>query len=85
MTSAEQNNLIEYSSGNDTIRGFNAISTLQIGIDTYSSQISGSDIILTVGEGNITLADAILKVKKFLKRNGHWTTRLQLTERQRKR
>ncbi|MBR4641941.1 MAG: hypothetical protein IKO74_04365, partial [Selenomonadaceae bacterium] len=51
-----------YSSGdgNDSIKGFNETSTLQIGdgTGTYSSQTSGNDIILTVGEGKIFLQDA---------------------------
>ena len=46
--------------GNDLIRGFNETSTLQIGGGTgsYSMQASGNDIIVTVGEGEITLAGA---------------------------
>ena len=49
-------NVIQYASGdgNDTIEGFNANNTLQISGD-YSSVISGSDIILSVGEGSILL------------------------------
>ena len=48
------------SDGYDTISGFNATSTLKIGggTGTYSSQVSGSDIIVTVGDGRITLVDA---------------------------
>ena len=53
------NNLIQYKSGegNDTIAGFNSTSTLKIGggKGTYSTQQSGDDIIVTVGEGKITL------------------------------
>ncbi len=46
--------------GNDLIKGFNATSTLKIGNGTgsYSSVKSGSDIIVTVGEGEITLQGA---------------------------
>ena len=55
--------LILYNSGdgNDSIIGFNDTSTLQIGggSGTYSTQVSGSDIIVTVGEGKITLAGAV--------------------------
>ena len=51
--------LYKYSDGdgNDSIVGFNDLSTLQIGggTGTYSSQQSGSDIIVTVGDGKITL------------------------------
>ncbi len=59
---AMPDNLIQYTSGdgNDLIEGFNETSTLQIGggSGTYSTQISGSDIVVTVGEGKITLAGA---------------------------
>ena len=48
------------SDGFDSVSGFKAKDTLQIGngTSTYSSRTSGSDIILTVDDGNITLADA---------------------------
>ena len=46
-----------YSGGNDVIQGFNATSTLSIG-GSYSSVASGDDLILTVGDGSITLAGA---------------------------
>ncbi len=56
------NNLILYSSGdgNDLIQGFRADSTLQIGggTGTYSKETVDSDIIVTVGDGTITLAGA---------------------------
>ena len=56
------NDVIKYNvgDGNDTIEGFRADSTLQIGdgTATYSSQRSGNDIIVTVGEGKITLTGA---------------------------
>ena len=46
--------------GNDIITGFNDISTLQIGggTGTYYKETVGKDIIVTVGEGNITLVGA---------------------------
>ncbi len=54
--------LVQYTSGdgNDTIEGFNRNSTLQIGdgTSTYSTQVSGSDVIVTVGDEAITLVDA---------------------------
>ena len=56
------NVLFKYSAGdgNDSINGFNETSTLQIGggVGTYSSQVSGSDIIVSVGSGKITLEGA---------------------------
>ena len=58
-----QNNLIQYTSGdgNDSIVGFNETSTLKIGDgtkDTYSTHLSGDNVIVSVGEGQITLAGA---------------------------
>jgi hypothetical protein len=44
--------------GNDYIEGVNSNSRLSISGGTYSTQTSGNDIIVTVGEGNITLAGA---------------------------
>lgn len=56
------NALVKYTAGdgNDTIKGFNTTSTLQIGggTGTYSSAKSGDNLILTVGTGSITLIDA---------------------------
>ena len=52
------NVLINYSSGNDLIQGFRADSTLSILGGNFSSTKSGSDIILTVGTGKITLSGA---------------------------
>ena len=63
LNSDSKNTVIQYKSGdgNDTIYGFNATTSLQIGggIDTYSTQRNGGDIIVTVGEGKITLKDAV--------------------------
>ena len=57
-----ENLLLTYTEGdgNDYVTGFNTTSTLRIGggNGSYSSQTSGSDIIVTVGEGSITLKDA---------------------------
>ena len=52
--------LIQYASGygNDTIVGFDETATLSIGDSTYSTQVSGNDLIITVGESKITLVDA---------------------------
>ncbi len=54
--------LIEYATGdgNDLIQGFNSLTTLQIdgGTGTYSQTVSGSDVIVTVGDGKITLSGA---------------------------
>lgn len=56
------NNLIIYEPGDgfDMIYGFKNDSTLKIGTgkDTYSKTISGNDIIITVGNGSMTLVGA---------------------------
>ena len=55
-------NVIEYSAGdgNDIVYNFGARDKIQIGDGTgeYSYQVSGSDVILTVGDGKITLVGA---------------------------
>lgn len=57
-----KNVLFKYTEGdgNDLISGFNETSTLQIagGYGTYSTQRSGSNIIVKVGDGRITLEGA---------------------------
>jgi len=57
-----KNTLIQYTSGdgNDTIFNFNSDDTLKIGGGTgsYFSKTSGNDVIVTVGEGKITLVGA---------------------------
>jgi len=54
------NVLIAYASGdgNDSVVGFNSTSTLSIGGGTYSSQLSGSDIVVKVGTGSVSLQGA---------------------------
>ena len=51
---------IEYRAGdgNDFITGFRADSTLSVAKSAYSTAKSGSDVIVTVGEGKITLKGA---------------------------
>ena len=53
-------NVIQYANGdgNDLINGFNATSTLSISGSKYSSETGGDDIIITVGDGSITLRGA---------------------------
>ncbi|MBQ4402982.1 MAG: calcium-binding protein, partial [Selenomonadaceae bacterium] len=52
-------NLIKYASGdgNDTIYGFNSTDSLSISGGKYSTQASGSDVIVTVGKEKILLKD----------------------------
>ena len=54
------NVLFKYSSGdgNDIIYGFKDNSTLSIGGGAYSTKKSGSDVIVTVGKGKISLIGA---------------------------
>ena len=58
-----ENVLFKYAigDGNDTITGFNATSTLQVGngtTDTYSKTPDNGDLVFTVGEEKITLQGA---------------------------
>ncbi len=55
-----KNILFKYTGGNDTIQGFRADSTLSIGDGkgSYSTQVSGLDVIVTVGDAKITLSGA---------------------------
>ena len=57
---SENGVLYQYISGdgNDSISGFTAKDTLSISTSKYSSVTSGDDIIITVGEGEITLEGA---------------------------
>ena len=59
---SEGGSIYQYSSGDgkDKIIGFTAYDTLQIGggNGSYSSQTSGSNVIVTVGEGKISLMGA---------------------------
>ncbi|MBR2774269.1 MAG: alpha/beta fold hydrolase [Selenomonadaceae bacterium] len=52
--------LVQYAEGdgNDTIIGFDSNSTLSIGDNVYSTQLSGDDLIITIGESKLTLVDA---------------------------
>ena len=65
IVSKGKNILFKYTEGdgNDRIEGMSMTDTLQIGggKGTYSSQASGEDIIVTVGEGKITLVGAVGK------------------------
>lgn len=53
-------NAIQYTAGdgNDIIYGFNESDTLTITDGSYSSTKSGNDVIVTIGENNITLIGA---------------------------
>ncbi|MBE8949658.1 MAG: calcium-binding protein [Quinella sp. 3Q1] len=52
--------LIQYASGDgkDTIIGFNETDTLTVSGGSYSTQASGSDVLVKVGKGSILLKDA---------------------------
>ena len=51
--------LINYAEGdgNDSIYGFDSKATLSIGDNIYSTQVSGNDLIITIGESKLTLVD----------------------------
>jgi Ca2+-binding RTX toxin-like protein len=77
--------LIKYTEGdgNDYISGFNSTSTLSIGngYGTYCTETVGSDLVLTVGEGKITLSGTaklsnlnILGQEEFIKWRINGTT-----------
>ena len=69
--------------GNDSIFGFNAASTLKIGdgTSTYSSQVSGDDRIVTIGDGKITLVGAAnLSKVNILGKNKTPSTLLTITD-----
>ena len=74
------NVLFKYTSGdgNDIIYGFKADSTLSIGGGSYSSKKSGDDVIVTVGNGKITLDGAAnldkvnIKFKKTSTETNTW-------------
>ena len=55
-----KNNLIKYTSGdgNDTVESFGTTDTLSIAGGTYSTQISGNDVLVNVGTGLIRLVNA---------------------------
>ena len=67
LRSDSEDNLICYASGdgNDTIWGFKATDTLKISGGTYSTQESGNDVIVKVGNGTITLKDAYATTDKI--------------------
>ena len=55
-----KNNVVKYASGdgNDTVWGFKATDTLKISGGTYSTQASGYDVLVKVGNGTINLKNA---------------------------
>ena len=60
MSPAENTVVYNAGDGNDTIWGFNEGTTFQIGngTGTYSDDKKGKNVIVTVGDGKITLVDA---------------------------
>ncbi|MBR4151665.1 MAG: hypothetical protein IKT98_01755 [Selenomonadaceae bacterium] len=62
-----ENFLYEYAlgDGNDTITGFNENSTLKITGGEYSAQSSGTDVLVKVGEGTLTLKDLLKTTDKL--------------------
>ncbi len=58
--SAGKGDLILYNSGdgNDVIESFNSNSSLSIAGGTYTTVVGGDDVIVTVGDGKVTLVNA---------------------------
>ena len=54
------NHILQYASGdgNDIVLGFNSKDTLHITKGSYKTKVSGNDVIVTVGDGVITLKGA---------------------------
>ncbi len=76
-----RNTLIQYKNGdgNDLIQNFDPYDTISIVSDTYSSEQVGSDLILTIGEGSITLENvARLEAVNVINTSGE-TTKISLT------
>ena len=61
---SSNNTLIKYNKGdgNDTIYGFNSDDTLSVSGGSYSTQMSGTDLIVNIGKGNINFKDVGLKI-----------------------
>ena len=59
LGSSHLNNLIQYTKGdgNDTIYGYNNTDTIQIIGSSYTTQNSGSDVLISVGDGSMLLKD----------------------------
>ena len=66
--------------GNDKISGFNETSTLSIGGGSYSTTKSGADIIVTVGDGKISLIGAASLSKVNIKGKKATSTTLTVTD-----
>ena len=79
ITASAHGNLYKYAAGDgdDVIYGFNLNDTLQITKGTFTTQKSGSDFIVKVGSGTITLKDALAnKYDKIpmIDENGNFVT-----------
>ena len=66
LTGGSQNNVIEYSSGDgsDTIYGYDSSTAIRTDSFNYATT-GGDDMILSVGDGEITLKDAASSVAKI--------------------
>lgn len=71
------NNVISYATGagNDTVEGFGTDDILRITKGAYNAKASGSDVIVTVGEGKITLKDAAGKKITVISASGKSQTK----------
>ena len=60
ITGSSYTDVFQYADGdgNDVITGYSSADTIKITNGTYSTQISGDDVIVKVGSGSITLKNA---------------------------
>ena len=74
---ADSQNVFKNASGdgNDTIYGFGETDTLKITKGTYKAKASGSDVVVTVGKGKITLIDAVGKKISITNAKGKTATK----------
>lgn len=77
LGSSANYNIISYATGagNDTVEGFGTDDVLRITKGSYNAKASGSDVIVTVGEGKITLKDAAGKEITIISASGKSQTK----------
>lgn len=78
LSSSAANNVVQYASGDgkDTVVGFGTDDTLKITKGTYKTSVSGSDVIVKVGKGSVTLKDAVGKKISITDYKGKNTTKI---------
>ena len=71
-------NVVTYASGdgNDLVYGFKAGDSLKITNGTYKTSVSGTNVIVTVGSGKITLRGAASKPVTIIDSKGKSSTKI---------